>query len=251
MDSGVSKTVVVVGHSHLVALREATETQELPFAIRFLQLGPGYNPLVRPEGGKLVYNERADAEFVALMEETAAPMAFGSILGAESAIWTFEGQSRPFDVVLPFRPDLPAIEGAETVPYGLLRHSLYDHIVSSLRVLGHLQALTGTPMVQLLPPPPTADRDALLEDGPLEFRDIIRKHGVPSLIIQYKLWVMWNDIATEVAAADGIRVVPHPTDTVDATGLLRRDFSSDFVHGNARYGAIVLRQLYSLLAAET
>ena len=77
----------------------------------------------------------------------------------------------------------------------------------------------------------------------------MKETGVPPLLVQYKLWLLWNDIAAELAEADGVRILRPPAQAADAQGLLRPEFTHDVVHGNARYGALVLDQVHALLQA--
>lgn len=80
---------------------------------------------------------------------------------------------RGFDFVLPLAPDMPLQEGAEIIPYGLIRKHLLDMAHETIPAL-HKAA--RAPMAQLGSPPPTPPENVMRNPG--HFAPLVRNLGL-------------------------------------------------------------------------
>ncbi len=158
-----------------------------------------------------------------------------------------QGQTRPFDIIVPFAPDLPIVPDAEIVPYRLIREFATQTIASILGLNRRLRALTALPVVQLLPPPPVSSQERLVQWAPEAFREMMLRTRTPPWIIRYKLWLVWVEVAREIADRDMIQLVRPPSDACDGIGMLLEQFCGDAVHGNEAYAGLVFHQLEDLI----
>jgi hypothetical protein len=249
-----SKTVVAFGHSHLTCLQSAYEAPKSagddPIDAAFLPLWGRYEPFVRDDANGPRYNESLVDDLKAQARRVNASAFVASLIGSEHLIWAVEGQQRPFDVVLPYDPDLPRVPDAEILPYAALRGSVLHAIGSILRFAGWLQKETDIPVTLVLPPPPAAEDHFLMEDSPGYLQELMIQAGTPHWAIRYKLWRIWVEVATSLMQGDDVKIVGAPEGVVDSRGLLRAEYCADCVHGNQAYGTLIWRRLGAPVAAE-
>ena len=242
--------LLAFGHSHLAALQsgynQLKASNDTPFDVRFKQLWG--LPFFREEPGESIYNDDMEAELISLAGDADGIVT--TLIGSEPFIWAVTGQARPFDIILPFSPNLAKVPGAEIIPYGLLRRWAYDTISGVLDFHARIRSLTGLPIYQVLPPPPVANEDSVLKDASDEFREIMQTRGIPHWAIRYKLWLLWVSIAEEMAGRNKVQVVPSPSAASDENGLLLEEYSGDCVHANQHFGCLVWRQLEPLISAK-
>lgn len=246
--------IIVMGHSHLTALQAgyelASASSGLDMRVTFHQLWP-YKPFVETVNGDIAAYNSGMVRMVRALNDDIRPEAFVlSLIGAEHFIWAVQGQSRPFDIVVPAHSTLPRIRNAEIVPYELFRKFAYSAIHRILEFHRYLRAITEAPVIQVLPPPPIADQDALWNEAPEEFREIMVEFGCPDRTLRYKLWLTWVSIAKEIAGRDGIRVIGPPSEACGDGGFLRDAYRADAVHANDGYGRLVWLQLRTALFPE-
>lgn len=249
------RKIVAVGHSHLVNLLDSYEKSKdrAQMDVEFIQLWQSeYAPQLAWEAGVATYNPAIAAEVVKAVTDRGAEAVIISILGAEHYIWSIQGRKRPFDVVLPFAPDLPRDEGVEVIPYGMIRQFFETALDMYFGLAVHIALQVKCPVIQILPPPPYSDPSRLETHSPAQLSEIVAEHGAPSLGVRYKLWLLWCDVARSIAVGSKIIVLNPPERTVDENGLLREEyFHTDAVHANALYGDCVFEQIDSTLASLT
>jgi hypothetical protein len=221
-----------------------------PMDVAFLPLWGRYEPFVRDDANGPRYNESLVDDLKEQARRVEASGFIASLIGSEHLIWAVEGQQRPFDVVLPYDPDLARVPDAEILPYAALRASAQDSIGSILRFAGWLQKETDIPVTLVLPPPPVAEDHFLLNGAPSHLQELMIQAGAPHWAIRYKLWRIWVEVATALMQADNVKILEAPEGVTDARGLLRAEYCADCVHGNQAYGTLIWRRLGAPIAAE-
>jgi hypothetical protein len=165
------------------------------------------------------------------------PLVFGMIVHPR----------RPYDFILPAQPELPLAHGTELVPYEAVYVSMQTTLRPFFDVMDEIRNVSGGPVFHLESPPPCEE----------ENRDADRVgwkafHSEDDVIapgwVRYKVWRLHSEIFSAHCNAAGITFVPHPPEVTDARGFLRPVFRGKPGHGNAEYGARVLKQMQALAA---
>jgi len=227
---------------------EKADAIESTISAKFLPLWGEYKPFARMESGVVVYNESMETDLIELARTHKAESFVGTLIGSEPFLWAVQGQSRPFDVILPFAPDLPRVAGSVLLPYGMLRKMAVDAISNTLKFCDRLKRLSGLPVYQLLPPPPVVSEGYVMKHAPAGLRDAMRRFGVPHPMIRNKLWRLWVDVACDLASGDDVVVIHPPPGTTDSHGFLLEKYCADAVHANEHYAQLVWRDLPSHIA---
>lgn len=244
-----SISLVVIGNSHLQDLEEAyinCDKNKLysVHTSNFVRLYENrYNPMVSIVDGNTLFNQELERDILDLIEKVKSDALITSILGSEHLIWSVQGQERPFDVILPFAPELPRIPDTELIPFGALYSLVKEGIGPYLRFNKRLSDITSLPVFQLLPPLPVGSQDIILETAPETLKSMLLENGVPSPIIRYKMWRLWIHVAEEIAAELGVSIIPMPEEAKDENGLLKRQYARDSVHANASLGLLTWREI--------
>ncbi len=234
---------VGVGHSHLVALTEAEAARlalpgAAPSQITFVQmLAPEYTPTVLEDG----------ALNPALQQAIAGPVTlFGCISGNEYHYLGLVDHPRPFDFVLPDRPDLPIRQDAEIIPAGLMRETMRSQVVGGVGVLRALAAASDRRAWIVQSPPPVPDDD-YIRAHPIQFAEQVAQHGVAPASVRMKLWLLQSEVYRAACEELGLRYLDVPKAACDAAGfLLQPGWRQDPAHANSWYGQHVLQQIEAL-----
>ncbi len=241
--------LVGVGHSHLQAMQDACAQRERaePSAYRsarFLQmLAPEYNPTIGPDGS-LNPALRAAIE-TALLDETP-PLLFDCVSGNEYHFIGLVNHPRPYDFVLPSRPDLPIQPNTEIIPAALARRVLATQAGHAMACLKALRAAVQVPIWHVQSPPPVPS-DEHIRQHPTSFAEQVAKRGVANAAFRMKLWLLQSEIYRDQCNDLGIGYVPTPASVCDAEGfLLERGWLPDPAHANMWYGGGVVQQLDAL-----
>jgi hypothetical protein len=151
----------------------------------------------------------------------------------------------PFDFVLAEAPDLPVQQDAQLIPLDAMRVVVERSVAAALRTLEDVVALARGPVYHFESPPPTSERYLARKPGG-------RGRGLfpsPAKFVRYKLWRLHSEIVRRHAEQCGVQFVPHPPEAVDEDGFLLPELTANVTHGNAEYGALVVRQMEALVAA--
>ncbi|WP_275788738.1 hypothetical protein [Pararhizobium gei] len=154
-----------------------------------------------------------------------------------------------FDFVSSTDPSLSVDETALLVPEDALRAQLsrgkeeLDNIFKLLKAKAAQVIFAGTP-------PPKGDIGFLREVLARErhFRTAMESAGVDAstvelspLLLQYKLWLLLQDIYRLAAEEHGVFFLPSPASAQDEDGFLRRElWAEDATHANIDYGKLLV-----------
>ncbi|MBS7788969.1 hypothetical protein KTR66_03125 [Roseococcus sp. SDR] len=230
-------TMFCVGNSHLAAVAKGASIADIPV----LALAMRHKLAKHKEG------ELGEAFWAKISEEVATrkpTRIFAFIGGGTPAMLGLLRHSEPFDFVLPDAPTLPLSEGSTVLPYDAVRAIASAHMRRHFRRLNRLAAL-GVPVVQCETPPPVPDNGFLA-------RHVAQTHpevdvaSISPPAMRYKIWRLHSQLFEQFCKSRQIGYARNPPEVADADGFLKQEYWGDIVHGNARYGAAVLRQLKEL-----
>lgn len=240
--------LLVVGHSHLDAVRAAAERHAAAYAdagltLCFIQLreprfcadpgsdADGIGPALRDEIARL--GEGCDASL----------MMVGGM--AHNGIGLFE-HPQPFDFVADDDPDGPLDTARTLIPAPLLaaHFRLNEPYAHPARQRARLMALLPPCLGQTDAPPPIADParvQALLPDA--HRRSPRAALGLSPAHLRLKVWRLHGAVLREDCERIGLRPLPAPARALDAQGGLAEAFQGqDAIHANADYGHLVLEE---------
>lgn len=231
----LGRTPVLIGHSHAKAIFEAAEQEDVRLK--------GYNFWSAPQPAIAADRKAFHPE---IAETLAHGPVFSAVGGAVHNVMAMVRHPRPFDFVLPSRPDLPMIAGAEVVPFAAFRRAMAASVEEYLQIMQLVvQAATG-PVFHIEAPPPIEDSDRVLADVPwMFFPDLTREVAPASL--RYKCWRLHSELVAGFCADRGIALIPAPLEAMDRGGYLKPEYYLDAMHVNASYGALVLAQMKRIL----
>lgn len=230
------KKILVIGHSHMNALKSAPSAQSGFHFVSFLE---------RAGGG---YDDRLAAELPA----DAAGTWRAAVLLLRGNVHIELGLVRhphaPFDFCLPEDPGLPLAANAAALPAGLVESILQRHLAPEREQMRALASrLAGLPCLRVQSPPPLPD--AFVERHPAGFAAQVARHGVAPLAMRRKLWRLNSRLVRGHCEADGIAYLPAPAAAIDDEGCLAQAYRRpDPAHANHLYGDLVLQQVRDALA---
>ena len=238
-----------IGNSHLDALRHAarpaTSLDKFGFAIDYLStFDPIYQPFWtlqdgrrEPHNGFLVDAQRMIREL-----RPDIVVAFFSS-NFQFANGTYGGD-RPFDLVLPWSPGLGILPGREIIPYELVRETTQRNSQSWRSLLEQIVSFAApAPVFAVSPPPPIADFTPYYA----EIKEKAEACGVQPDSVRYKLWRAQIDTEQNCAEASGAGFLAAPLEAQNESGLRRLEYSHDILHGNIKYGELLVRQAQTCL----
>ena len=242
-------TVLLIGLSHVVALRNAQGTRLARRAATFnlldLELFPKFNPLYRIVEGGIYLHDEIEPALRRAIEEAGPQLIIGSFWSHQHFFMSAANLPRRFDFVLPAESDLALDASAEIIPYDVVRHHIGLHCVFQVLATAAIQRLTQAPLYLLPAPPPIEDFGAIPRGSSSKANDaMVVEHGPAPALLRYKFWRLVKTIHDEVAAAANVRVLPVPPETVQSNGFRRPEYySTDWIHANEQYGELVLKQI--------
>lgn len=201
-------------------------------------------------GKRRITNIEADVvPFIrAAVKRQRPDVIFASLFGNSHSFISIPQHPRPFDLIVPWREDLPFTETAELIPYKAIRQQLLTVLKARMaRYVEHLKSESpGTPLWLIPPPPPIASDSHILENA-CNLGPIIKTTGVSPATLRLKVWLVNLDVLAEIAKDSGVRLVDLPQDVFDDEGYLHAQLlDRDPTHGNPAYGQILLRHLHRL-----
>jgi len=236
--SGASRPLLCIGHSHVACVARAAKAAGQPLqALNFWNM-PG---AIRQESG----GPRFDIAIERRLREHDGPV-FSLIGGAAHAVLGFLVHPRRFDFVLPADPALPLDQAAELIPSLAVQRLLESQMGEYLALMALVRGLCAGRMFHIEPPPPCAHPESTQARIPWDLFPG-RCREVSPVALRYKLWRLHSQILSDWCARTGVDLVPVPAGTIDADGCMREAYSGAHgLHGNARYGALVLDQMKQL-----
>ncbi len=243
--------IVVVGSSHIAALKKAVSSGMFRPRIRFhfvLARQEQYQPLVTEES---CLNAQLQADIQTLLAEdpdTHIVATFGGNVHTTMSLSPDPRQS--FDFTLPDRPGLPNIAGARRVPVSGVKAALRQRMLPvSITPLLALQNAVDAPLYQL-DSPPTNPSESHITRNPGKYVEQIKEHGLSPAHFRLKFWLLHSEILRETCEKAGIVFCPVPAEMQDEEGFLAEaGWNPDPTHANAVYGRLVLQHIEKTVLA--
>lgn len=240
------------GHSHLTAIQFAysawAATHPAAPNCHFAQLlAPPYgtgNGVPAEMGERFGNQLRQELERLAPIS-----LVFTSFSGNEHHWHSLVRHARPFDFVLPDRPDLPLTPGAELVPYRAVATRLERDCLYAMTTLAEICRRGARPLVSLASPPPIPDNNFLAGANNI-FREAMDLRGPAPATLRLKFWLLQCRTYERMCGELGIQFLWPPQTAVDANGYLAQEhWRPDGTHAQPSYGAKVLDQLLEYVTA--
>jgi hypothetical protein len=233
-----SKKVLVVGHSHVHALKMgwSTLSSESADDVSFFNIKELAQPI--PDQG---------------VPHGSWPSGGGKYINPEDVTKNFSAMAA----------DAPAliflVQGNEHHALGLVDTAIDISTVSAelrnraARTVGVWLDLLWPNVtehdhaIMILPPPPLESDDKILL-RPGTFREAFIEHGIRKSSERLQLWHIQCEVMESEAQKRGIRLVPLPESIFSQSGFLAPEFSgNDPIHGNQVYGHLVLKHALAAL----
>jgi hypothetical protein len=251
--AGLEKSVLLVGSSHADMLARSHDAlgPQRPFRLKTIRLNdsryePGWGIW---EDGEFNVNRLLMSDIARALRSKKHSHTAVMIGGSSHFELGAVNSPRKFDFTIPGREDLPFIRDAESVPYDLVRQLFAREEKNILKPLVRARELTAF-VSCLCAPPPVADGAKVFENIPDELRDQAKSLGVPPAAFRYKVWLIYTSVVREICHAIQVELIDPPPETIDGDGFLKEEYSLDTLHGNHAYGALVLSQIGTRMAAE-
>lgn len=172
-----------------------------------------------------------------------ADAVFCCLGGTEHNLLGLIESPEPFDFLL--HPDDTIKPGRKPVPHGLVKSALLSRMRTALARMSEVRAQYNCPFTCVAPPPPFAEIDDKA-NLPRAFIPHLEK-GIAPASLRRKLYELQITLMKAHCRSESIAFMPAPRKARDSDGyLLRQCWDSDPTHGNARYGAAVIRQMKGL-----
>jgi hypothetical protein len=243
--------LLVVGQSHVAAIRAAAKTHREAFpdeprtrVIHTLE------ETYAPEFEGVVDRDYSGAHFgpklrAAIEDQIArhAPRVASVVGGNVHNALTLMRHPRPFDFLLPGEDGPPPDEGAELIPEALVRATLAQKLQPDFARLRALREIAG-PFVHAESPPPIRDDAFIAARAEAWFRE--RAGGeiaVAGAGLRWRMWRLTSRLLRDAVEGLGGHFLPVPPAVRDAEGFLRLDFAADPTHGNEAYGEALIRAI--------
>lgn len=244
MDRPDMKDILIIGHSHIFALFAADTTGRYAWQHALPHFARLRTKAYRPE----LVDGRLNPAIEADLGRPGLRAVVSLIGGNVHSVLGLTNHPQPFDLILPQAPDLPRIDGAETLPYGLVQEVIAQRAAGPFELFEALCAATDLPIWQAEPPPPIPS-ETHIRSHPAEFAERIEAQGVAPALLRYKLWRAHSALMQARAAARGAGFLPAPPEFCDDQGMLKpKGRAQDPVHAGPAYGAAVLAQIDKLAA---
>lgn len=229
--------VYITGMSNTDALKMALNEYRGPVRFHLDRLNP------KAENGGF-YKKKFDPEYVRERLSSAKLVAL-SLWGNWYNTLALVEHPEPFDFIYPsFDEDVD--EARRIIPFTQIRRTFNNNIRHQLRMLDDLRPMTERKMVLLEIPPPIED-EAHIREFPGPFKEALTE-GITPARVRRKLWRLQSEIYRDVCRERGIDFLPFPQEAMSDSGFIAPDYCfKDPTHANARYGALVLAELETML----
>lgn len=153
----------------------------------------------------------------------------------------------PFDFVGPEADDDQPLIG-QCVPYDLVMRECRAAVNQIGNYAGVVRSVAPVRLLQVLPPPPVRDLSALPPRAISHMAGFLNGYPVSPAHFRLKVWRACARAMQQVCADLGVECLAVPADAMDADGFLRTELISDALHGNARWGELLLDQIMTHLS---
>ncbi|WP_373503573.1 hypothetical protein [Aestuariivirga sp.] len=238
--------LLIVGDSHIYALREALETKpELPDGVSIELLRNASE-----KNGTIIGDITVDDAVKRAAALTAGDLLVTHYRGNQYNTLGLIQHPRPFDFVMQSVDGGKLQPGAEVIPLQMMRKYFADTLRGGYgKIMLRLKAACPVRMVCITPPAPKEDNAHIVEGAETYFKQHgISDIGVTPAPVRLKLWTLQQQALAEFCKENGMIFLGNPTSARDQEGYLRRRYyAEDATHANAAYGVMVLRQLVDIL----
>ena len=232
--------VLVVGHSHIVALRKAGEMLPPAFGLSFEFI----NLNAREAASAASVSGNAQGNPVIEDIESFQPDVIASCVGGNAhTIFGLLEHPSPFDFIHPDDEDHAVDSTRQILPYTVIRSALEAGMTEELKTLALLRRDHNRPVFHLESPPGNPSEQHI-QQYPGAFKALMSERGITPASIRHKLWQVNSLIVRESCEKNGIRFVAVPREVQDTQGMLvEQAWNPDPTHANPWYGGRILEQL--------
>lgn len=242
----MSRNILVVGQSHIAAIRSAARTRretmpEAPRTRVIHTLEERYRPEMIGEGQDAVFGPSL-VETIRDQLDRHDPL-FVSVMGGNfHNTLALMRHERPFDFHLAEGSPLPVDPHAEPVPETLIRAAIERGVAHDMMRLRRLAEFG--PFIHIESPPPVRDDAYIAAQADAYFRERgIAMQGVAPAGLRWRVWRLNSRIIRTAVEALGCRYLAVPAALCDGDGFLKQDYAGDATHGNEAYGEALIRAL--------
>ena len=243
------KKILIIGHSHVFALRRANKNMEIDgadsFEVDFLEMqNSRYSPnIVGP--APLELNPSLQSDLVEISKNT--DFVVSCARGGEHNILGLLRHPKPFDFFLSESPDRSIEREASLIPEGLVSDRL-RMTTKMLRIYLHkLRELIPSkiPILQLESPPPIPSVNHIMKYKGA-YSERMDELGISPKNLRYKLWRVYGNLVSEYCNECGVQYIKVPKLAQDSEGFLVEEaWNNDPTHGNEYYGKLALENLFN------
>lgn len=248
MSSIGTRSILVIGHSHVGAIRQASIARreadpDRPRTRTICLLDPAF-------GGEMEGNQFSPGIATAIRDqlERHSPVVASAIGGNAHAALTLIPYRR-IDFPLSGDDALPLDPEAELLSEAQMRQDLTEALQRDLLQLRLLREIAG-PFWHLESPPPVRRKDWVQARAEAFFTEKPEFHtlGVAEAGVRYRAWRLACRIVQEELEKLGCRYVPVPKELCGEAGLLRPSMGRDATHGNQVFGEAMICALEEAVA---
>jgi len=243
--------LLVVGQSHVAAIRAAAKTHREAFPdeprTRVIHtIEPAYAPeFVNVAGGDYGAATFGPALRAAIEDQIArhSPRVTSVVGGNVHNVLALMRHPRPYDFRLSDEEGPPLDEDAELIPEALMRATLTARLAPDFARLRALREIAG-PFFHLESPPPVREEAYIAARAETLFRDRAAREIVaagPGL--RWRIWRLASRLMQSAVEQLGGRYLSAPALARDSDGFLNLDFAADPTHGNEAYGELLIRAI--------
>jgi hypothetical protein len=161
------------------------------------------------------------------------PILFTCMHGEEYHHMCIHPYNAPPDFELSWRPDLPIVPDRQIVPFDTVERSAQFFLKKARANFYSIRTFyPHFRIINLICPPPS---DAGEVDMPATH------------YVRLKNYLVYTKVLRDMTDRTGIESIAPPEETLTELGTLKKEYAGDMVHGNRRYGELVVAQMARLL----
>ena len=239
----MARNILIVGHSHIHALRQAAVTRReadpaRPRTRTIYLLDPAFAP-------EMVGDGWGPALTAAIRDQIQRhdPIVASAIGGNAHAAFSMIPRER-FDFEIEGGDTLPLDPGATIRSEAEVRARLLPWLGLEMTRLRLLRALAG-PFWHLESPPPIRSAEWIMAHAESYFTDQADYHslGIAPAGVRYRSWLLANRVIRELCDELGCAYVEVPRHLRGEAGLLRPSLGRDATHAKEAFGEAMLQAL--------